>query len=65
VGDATMPASFALRTGLLRERGCPRPVGAHSVGEVRMPDLFAERSRLLREDGEPNSRKSSLRAATG
>jgi hypothetical protein len=42
VGEAAMRASFALRTGLLRKRGCSHPVGAHSVGEALMPGLFAE-----------------------
>jgi hypothetical protein len=55
VGEAAMPARFALGTGLLRKRGCPHPVGAHSVGEPRMPDPFAEGTRLLRDGGEPNS----------
>jgi hypothetical protein len=54
VGEAAMPERFALGTGLLRERGCSHPVGAHSVGEPRMPDPFAERTRLLRDGGERN-----------
>jgi hypothetical protein len=48
VGEAQMPKSFALRTGLLRIQEGRFTVGAHSVGEAAMADRFALRTGLLR-----------------
>jgi hypothetical protein len=48
VGEAQMPKSFALRTGLLRIQEGRFTVGAHSVGEAAMADRFALGTGLLR-----------------